>query len=116
MHSLRDVASGALALLFRQGPLSQGKLEAAWRTAVGGALSKATAVRLGDAGIVEVTAADQRWHRELERSSAMILDRLNSLLGAGSVTRLVLIGGSPAARRQARGAKPAKGSQSSPKG
>jgi predicted nucleic acid-binding Zn ribbon protein len=107
MQSLRDVAFRALTVLFRQGPLSQAKLEAAWRTAVGGALSNATSVRLREAGVVEATAVDQRWHRELRRSSAMILDRLNSLLGAGAVTRLVLLGGPAAPRRTP--AKPQSG-------
>jgi len=105
MDSLRDVAFGALTVLLRQGPLSQGKLEVAWRTAVGGALCNATAVRLREGGLVEATATDQRWHRELKRSSAMILDRLNALLGAGAVTRLVLVGG-PAAPRRPPGRRP----------
>jgi hypothetical protein len=102
MHSLRDVASSTLAGLLRQGPLSQAKLEVAWSTAVGAALAKATSVRLQESGIVEATAADSRWHRELDRSAAMILGRLNALLGAGSVTRLVLAGGPPPRRRRAR--------------
>ncbi len=101
MHSLRDLTSGALAALLRQGEaLSQAKLEVAWHAAVGAALSKATTVRLQDPGIVEAKAADQRWHRELERSSSMILDRLNWLLGPGTVTRLVLIGGPTPPRRR----------------
>jgi hypothetical protein len=99
MHSLRDVASSALAGLLRQGPLSQAKLEVAWGTAVGGALSRATRVRLQEAGIVEASATDPRWYRELERSAAMIRDRLDVLLGAGAVTRLVLTGGPPPRRR-----------------
>jgi len=99
MQSLRDLSSGALAALLRQGTLSQAKLDVAWQAAVGAAVSRATTVRLRDAGVVEAEAADQRWHRELERSSPMILDRLNALLGAGAVTRLVLVGGPAPSRR-----------------
>lgn len=70
--------------------MSQGKLEVAWRVAVGNALCRVTAVRLQLDGSVEVQPSDQRWQRELKRSSSMILGRLNTLLGAGTVTRLVV--------------------------
>jgi hypothetical protein len=102
MRSLRDLAPNALTLLFRHGAMSQAKLEAAWDIAVGHALSKATTVRLADGGTVEASAADHRWWRELERSSAVIQGRLNGLLGVGTVTRLVLIGGPEPARRRRR--------------
>jgi len=104
MRSLRDVAPGILSSLFQRGTLTQAKLEAAWRIAVGSALSKASAVRLGDAGTIEASAADHHWRRELERSSAVIRERLNGMLGEGTVTRLVLADGSaPRHRRLSRG-------------
>jgi len=90
MDSLNSVVPRALTELFRVGPLSQGKLEVAWRVAVGDALSRVSAVRLQPDGVVEVHPADQRWHKELKRSSSMILARLNALLGAKAVTRLVV--------------------------
>lgn len=80
----------ALTLLFREGPMSQGKLEVAWRVAVGDALTRVTAVRLQPNGVVEVQSVDQRWTKELKRSSSMILTRLIGLLGAGNVTRIVV--------------------------
>lgn len=88
MDSLQTVLPRALVELFRHGPMSQGKLEAAWRVAVGDALSRAGKIRLQPDGSVEVQAVDQRWQRELKRSSNMILSKLNSLLGAQAVTRL----------------------------
>ena len=90
MDPINSVVPRALAELFRVGPLSQGKLELAWRVAVGDALSRVSTVRLQADGVVEVSPADQRWHRELKRSSSMILTRLNALLGTQSVTRLVV--------------------------
>ncbi len=90
MQPLHSVVPRALTELFRVGPLSQGKLEVAWRVAVGDALSRVSTVRLQADGVVEVSPADQRWQRELKRSSSMILCRLNSLLGTQSVTRLVV--------------------------
>lgn len=88
MESLHSVATGALSALFRLGPMSQGKLELAWRLAVGDGLSRVTSVRLQPDGSVEVHPADPRWRKELQRSSGMILTRLKGLLGAESVTHL----------------------------
>ena len=88
MDSLQTLLPGALVELFRQGPLSQGKLEAAWRVAVGDAITRVSTVRLQPDGSVEVRAADQRWHRELKRSSGIILTKLNALLGPQAVCSL----------------------------
>jgi predicted nucleic acid-binding Zn ribbon protein len=90
MDSLHSVVPRALAELFRQGPLSQGKLEVAWRVAVGDALARVTTVRLQPDGVVEVRTADQRWNKELKRSSTMILTRLIGLLGDGRVSRVLV--------------------------
>jgi predicted nucleic acid-binding Zn ribbon protein len=90
MDSLHSVVPRALTELFRQGPMSQGKLEVAWRVAVGDALARVTTVHLRADGVVEVQAVDQRWNRELKRSSSMILTRLLGLLGPGSVSRIVV--------------------------
>ena len=90
MFSLHSVVPGALTELFRQGPMSQGKLEVAWRVAVGDALARVTTVRLQADGVVEVQAADSRWNAELKRSSSMILTRLVGLLGPGGISHLVV--------------------------
>ena len=90
MDSLHSVVPGALTELFRHGPLSQGKLEVAWRVAVGDALTRVTTVRLQPDGVVYVQTADLRWNAELKRSSAMILTRLNGLLGPGSISDIVV--------------------------
>jgi Dna[CI] antecedent, DciA len=90
MDSLHTVVPRALTELFRHGPMSQGKLEVAWRIAVGDALCRVSTVRLLEDGAVEINPADQRWHKELKRSSALILTRLNTLLGSDAVTRLVV--------------------------
>jgi Dna[CI] antecedent, DciA len=90
MDSLQSVVPRALTALFRQGPMSQGKLEVAWRMAVGDALTRVTTVRLQFEGTVEVHTADQRWSKELKRSSSMILTRLIGLLGPDRVRRIVV--------------------------
>ena len=88
MDSLHTVLPRALLDLFQQGPMSQGKLETAWRVAVGDAISRVTTVHLQPDGSIEVRAADQRWHRELKRSSHVILSKLNALLGAQAISTL----------------------------
>jgi predicted nucleic acid-binding Zn ribbon protein len=90
MDSLQSVVPRALTELFRAGPMSQGKLEAAWRLAVGEALSRVSRVHLQADGSVEIRAADQRWHKELKRSSGMILTRLQGLLGPDAIGRLIV--------------------------
>ncbi len=90
MDAIQTVVPRALAELFRQGPLSQGKLEVAWRVAVGDALCRVSSVRLQPDATVDVHPMDQRWQKELRRSSSIILTRLNTLLGAGAVARLVV--------------------------
>lgn len=88
MDAIHTVVPRALTELFRNGPMSQGKLEVAWRVAVGDTLSRVSTVKLQPDRSVDVHPADLRWCKELKRSSTMILGRLNTLLGANAVTRL----------------------------
>lgn len=90
LEAVHTVVPRALAELFRRGPMSQGKLEVAWRVAVGDALARVSKVRLQPDGSVEVLAADQRWQRELKRSTSLIEVRLSNLLGPAVVTHVVV--------------------------
>jgi hypothetical protein len=90
MESINSLVPRALTLLLRTGPLSQGKLDLAWRVAVGDALSRVSTAHLHADGVVEVQPADQRWQTELKRASPMILTRLHTLLGTHAVTRLIV--------------------------
>ena len=90
MEAVHSLVPRAIAELCRNGPLSQGKLEIAWRVAVGDALSRVTIVRLQADGSVAVEASDLRWKKELQRSSSLIKRRLNDLLGTEAVPRLTL--------------------------
>ena len=92
MDPLQSIVPRALAELLRYGPMSQGKLEIAWKAAVGDALSRVTTVRLQSNGLVEIVPSDARWNRELKRSSSMILTRLKGLLGNDNVLRLSVLG------------------------
>ena len=80
---------GVLHELLKGQPLSEGKVNFAWRAAVGAGVERVTAVRL-DGGVLVVEAASTEWARELTRSSSLILTRLKALLGPDEVTRIVV--------------------------
>jgi hypothetical protein len=90
MDAVHSLVPRAIAELCRSGPLSQGKLEVAWRAAVGDALCRVSKARLQPDGSVVVDVSDPRWKKEIQRSSTLIARRLNDLLGAGTVERLNL--------------------------
>ena len=87
MLPLASAVPGAVADLLRRSPLSPGKVAFAWRTAVGPALERVTAVRL-EGGVLIVDARTPEWAREVSRSSRIILGRLQTLLGATAVVRI----------------------------
>ena len=84
------VIPGVLAQVIRPAPLCAEKVEFAWRTSVGPAVSRATRVRL-DAGVLVVTAQDAQWRREVERSLGLIRSRLEALLGPDVIQRVEII-------------------------
>jgi predicted nucleic acid-binding Zn ribbon protein len=84
VRPLASALPGALAELLRGAPLSPGKVSFAWRAAVGPALERETSVRL-EAGTLYVDAASKQWAREVRRSASVILNRLQTLLGDGTV-------------------------------
>src|ERR1051325_9781987 len=92
MDQLQTIAPRVLTELLHQGPMSQGKLEVAWRAAVGDALNRVTSVRLQPGGLVEVLPADPRWTPALKRSSSMILTRLKGLVGDANITHIAVLG------------------------
>jgi predicted nucleic acid-binding Zn ribbon protein len=80
---------GALAEIMRAAPLSAGKVDFAWRAAVGGAVGRVTAVRL-EGRVLLVEAISTAWAREVRRCSPVILARLQSLLGTDTVATLTV--------------------------
>lgn len=75
------VIPAVLAEVIRKAPLCPEKVDFAWRSAVGGAVARVTKVRLDDAGVLHVMAADAQWAREVKRSSRLIMTRIAALLG-----------------------------------
>jgi len=86
---IAQAVPGALVDLLRAAPLSRGKVEFAWKAAVGPALERATSIRLeGTELLVDATSA--QWGGEVSRSSRVILSRLQALLGKESVTKIIV--------------------------
>ena len=74
----------ALAEILSKAPLSDDKVAFAWRSAVGPAIDRGTAIIFAG-GVLRVTAREPAWAREVERSETLIRARLDSLLGRGVV-------------------------------
>ena len=87
MRRLTQGLPGALEALLRDVPLSNGKVEFAWKAAVGKGLDRVTAVRLEDR-VLLVDVPDRNWAREITRSSNTILARLHTLLGHDAITEI----------------------------
>jgi predicted nucleic acid-binding Zn ribbon protein len=85
VRPLNSALPGALAELLRDAPLSPGKVSFAWLAAVGAAVGRETSVRLIERTLV-VDAGSRLWAKEVRRSSPIILRRLQTLLGADTVT------------------------------
>jgi predicted nucleic acid-binding Zn ribbon protein len=77
-----------VAEVVRQAPLCPEKVDFAWRSTVGPVMHRATSVRLDENGVLHVTASDPHWAREVKRASRLILARLETMLGPGTVKRL----------------------------
>ena len=88
MIRAQTLIPGALAAVIRKAPLSPEKVDFAWRHSVGPALQRMTAVRLDDQGVLHVTSSDAHWAREVKRLTPLILNRLETMLGPGVVTRI----------------------------
>ena len=89
-HPVRPIqtfAGGVLAQIVRRQPPSQARTSFAWQLAVGSALARVTSVEL-EGTTLRVKAGDPRWLPEIERARAVILPKLQALLGADAVTRI----------------------------
>jgi hypothetical protein len=82
MVPLHRVVPGAVTRLIAAQPHSAGKVEAAWRLAVGAALARLTRASRAEAGIVVVEVLDRHVVRELESHRGLIEPRLQAMLGA----------------------------------
>ena len=89
MQRIADVVPRAIAELLRGSPLSAGKVDFAWNTAVGPAVQRVTAVVL-EHGVLRVDTSSRQWALEVTRSSHIILRRLQALLGEDVIKEIVV--------------------------
>lgn len=89
MQPLSQLMPRALAEIVRQAPLSHGKVDFAWKTAVGPGMARVSAVRLED-GILIVEARTAQWSSAIMRSSRIILSRMQAMLGAEAIREIRL--------------------------
>lgn len=87
MIPARRVMPAVVAEVLRKAPLCDEKVEFAWRSAVGPAVSRTTTVRLDREGVLHVSASEAHWVTEVRRSSKLILARMESLLGTGVIKK-----------------------------
>lgn len=87
MQPLAQAMPRVLAELLRGTPVSPGKIEFAWKAVVGPAMERVTRVRL-EGHVLIVEARTPHWTREVARSSQIILNRLQGLLGEHVVREL----------------------------
>lgn len=80
----------ALAQVLRKAPLNDEKVAFAWRSSVGPAIDRGTTVSLRE-GVLQVTAREAAWGREVRRSEALIRARLDALLGLGVVRTIAIV-------------------------
>lgn len=88
MIPARELVVSSIGEALQRQPMSSGKLRFAWESAVGAAMARATEVTVDGDGILHVRANSEHWRREIARSQIVIKQRLTSLLGARTITRL----------------------------
>lgn len=93
MEHLQTALPGFVRSLLARSPMSVGKFEFAWRLAVGPAIERVTKPTLNEDGTVEVVVIDAAWRREVKRSQAEILARLQEQLTSSIVKKLRIVGG-----------------------
>jgi hypothetical protein len=86
MDSSGSIADRVLPALLRNQPLTPEKVQFAWRVSVGAAIDRATHVRL--AGATLLVSGEAKWVKEIERSKALILKRLQRVLGESVIRAL----------------------------
>jgi hypothetical protein len=79
-----------LADVIRKAPLTDEKVQFAWRLAVGPAIDNATTVRLAASGTLYVKAEAPAWNDAIGKSLGMIRSRLAHYLGETTVKSIDL--------------------------
>jgi len=87
---IQHFSAGVLAEIVRRQQPSPARTAFAWQLAVGPALARVSSVTLDD-GVLTVKCSDPRWAPEIGRSRALVLQRLQHLLGSEHVETIRFI-------------------------
>lgn len=87
MKSVRTFVTPVIAEILRRQPSSAARTTLAWQLVVGPRLARVTSVEM-DGTTIKVSSTDPRWLKEIARASAVIVPRLQQILGVDQVTRL----------------------------
>ena len=89
MQGLGTLPALVLPALLARAPLTPEKVTFVWGLAVGSAIARATTVTLAET-VLTVRTPDPAWAREVDRSRALILARVQQLLGPALVQSIVV--------------------------
>jgi predicted nucleic acid-binding Zn ribbon protein len=89
MQGIGTLPALVLPALLARAPLTAEKVTFVWGLAVGSAIARATTAALADT-VLTVRTTDPAWAREVERSRALILSRVQQLLGPALVRSIVI--------------------------
>ena len=88
MIKANQVLPAVIADVVRKAPLTDAKVQFAWRLAVGPTIDKSTRVRLADDGTLYVSAESPAWNDSVRASIGMIRSRLAHYLGDATIKRI----------------------------
>ena len=88
VQALNTVETRVLRTILDRQPLSEAKVRFAWRLSAGPTLGSATSLAWSEDGRLRVTVRSDEWRRELLRARAIILERLQDLLGKDAITAI----------------------------
>ena len=89
MEALNSTAQQALRTLLEGQPTSPAKVAFAWRMVAGASLARASDSEWRD-GVLVVRAKGDAWRRELRRARPILTTRLQALVGADVVEKIVI--------------------------
>jgi hypothetical protein len=81
MVGVPQFGATVLAEVIRRQPMSPGKVRLAWQLAAGAQLARVADAEFGAPATLRIRPKDARWAAEIERSRAVLTDRLRTLLG-----------------------------------
>jgi hypothetical protein len=86
MRPVSELVPAALQRVLREQPLTDAKVQFAWRTVAGAAIARATSVELDPRGTLHVRVESPHWEAEVLRASADLCARLAGILGRDVLT------------------------------